>query len=115
MMQIIKRDLFLCAAITAFVVLCAVVWGSPLVRTSSSSDAVFAQADQPQSTVFHGTVLRDGEQFFLRDNSGQVFHLDDAQFAKSFEGKSVTVTGHFASHPEAGGQLIHIERIEPAA
>lgn len=117
-MQLIKRDLLLCIAFTAFVVVCALAWGSPFIRnTTASGNTAGASAAQTQtqqapaqSASFRGTVLRNGEQFLLRDGSGQVFRLDDPEQAQSFEGKDVTVTGQL----DLDSRMIHVDRIESA-
>jgi hypothetical protein len=109
MLRIFKRDLFLCAAITGFVILCALTWGSPFVGTSSHS--VFAKSRQMKPAVMlSGAVLRNGDQLLLRDSSGILFHLDNPQSAQEFVGKSVSVNGHL----EAASKTIHIDGIEPA-
>jgi uncharacterized protein YdeI (BOF family) len=111
-MKLIKRDLILCIAFTAFVFVCALAWGSPFIGNNAGSSATQAQA-QPvsaQATMFRGTVVRNGEQFLLRDGSGQVFRLDDPEQAQSFEDKTVTITGML----DHGSRMIHVERIESA-
>jgi uncharacterized protein YdeI (BOF family) len=111
-MKLIKRDLILCIAFTAFVFVCALAWGSPFIRNNAGSGATVTQA-QPvsaQSSVFRGTVVRNGEQFMLRDGSGQVFRLDNPEQAQSFEDKAVTITGML----DSGSRIIHVERIESA-
>lgn len=110
-MKLIKRDLILCIAFTAFVFVCALAWGSPFIGNTAVASAVAAQgqAQHPaQSAMFHGTVVRNGEQFMLRDGSGQVFRLDNPEQAQSFEGKDVTITGSL----DLGSRLIHVDRIE---
>jgi uncharacterized protein YdeI (BOF family) len=119
-MQLIKRDLILCIAFTAFVVVCALAWGSPFIRNTTASsnnagaNAILTQAQTQQapaqSTLFRGKVLRNGEQFLLRDGSGQVFRLDDPEQAQSFEGKDVTITGKL----DLDSRMIHVDRIESA-
>lgn len=111
MLKIFKRDLYLCAAITAFVMFCALAWGGPFLGNNSQNGTVFAKTRHAPAMIFQGSVLRQGEQFLLRDASGVVFHLDDLKQAPAFIGKSVTITGHL----ETASQTIHIERIEPAA
>ncbi len=116
-MQLIKRDLILCIAFTAFVFVCALAWGSPFFGNTAGSGAVLTQSQAPESQVqqtqtamFRGTVERNGEQFMLRDSSGQVFRLDDPEQAQSFEGKDVTITGRL----DNSSRTIHVERIESA-
>ena len=111
MLKLFKRDMYLCAAVTVFVIVCALAWGSPFVGTSPRTGRVFAEARQAEQMVLHGAILRDGAQLILRDSSGAIFHLDDFQQADDFVGKTVTVTGRL----EAASRVIHIERIEPAA
>lgn len=111
-MKLIKRDLILCIAFTAFVFVCALAWGSPFIGNNAGSGAVMAQSQaqqtSAQSAMFRGTVVRYGEQFMLRDGSGQVFRLDNPSQAQSFEGKAVTITGML----DSGSRMIHVDRIE---
>jgi uncharacterized protein YdeI (BOF family) len=110
-MKLIKRDLILCIAFTAFVFVCALAWGSPFIGNNAGSGAAQAQSQSASTqAVFRGTVVRNGEQFLLRDGSGQVFRLDDPQQAQSFEDKAVTITGML----DRGSRMIHVERIESA-
>jgi hypothetical protein len=55
--------------------------------------------------------MRNGEQFVLRESSGQIYRLDDPQHAQPFEGKAVKVTGQL----DTEAKLIHVQRIESAA
>ena len=116
-MQFIKRDLSLGLTLSALVFTCALAWGSPFFGTGSGPKAVAvqeqAQPAQPQqeqakSKTYTGTVVKDGEQFVLRESSGQLFKLDDPERAKQFEGKAVTVTGQL----DMEAKLIHVESIE---
>jgi uncharacterized protein YdeI (BOF family) len=68
------------------------------------------QPDQnkAQSATFTGTVVKNGDQFALRDSSGAVYTLDDSQRAKPFEGKTVKVTGQL----DEQAKVIHVESIE---
>lgn len=109
-MKMIKRELVLCLTLTAFVFVCALAWGSPFLSIGSGSGTAHAQ-QQAQSALFKGTVLRNGEQFLLRNGSGQIFRLDGAQPVQPFEGKAVTVTGRLDEQKNT----IHIERIDSAA
>jgi hypothetical protein len=103
----LKRELLLGVALTAFVFVCAWAWGSPFI----SAPATAAQAQsQAQSATFSGTIMRNGEQFVLRETSGQIYRLDDPKDAQAFEGKPVTVTGKL----DPSARLIHVERIAPA-
>jgi hypothetical protein len=93
--------------------MCALAWGKPFVATGSAEAPVQAQqvqAQQGQTGTFTGTVLRNGEQFVLRDTAGQIYRLDDPREAQTFEGKPVKVTGKL----DTEARLIHVERIEAA-
>jgi uncharacterized protein YdeI (BOF family) len=71
------------------------------------------QPDQNQAkaaSTFTGTVVKNGEQYMLRDSSGQIFGLDDSSKAQAFEGKSVKVTGQL----DEQAKVIHVENIEAA-
>ena len=104
--NLLKRELFLCALVTASVALCALAWGSPFVGVSAAPGAAHALSQQ-SSMIFTGRVLRSGGDLMLRDSSGQVFRLDDPSHAGSYEGKIVTITGSI----DPSAHLIHIERI----
>jgi len=64
--------------------------------------------NQPQIATFTGTVVKNGDQFALRDSSGAVYTLDDSQRAKPFEGKTVKVSGQL----DEQAKVIHVENIE---
>jgi uncharacterized protein YdeI (BOF family) len=66
--------------------------------------------NQAQTATFTGTVVKNGDQFALRDSSGAVYTLDDSQRAKPFEGKTVKVTGQL----DEQAKVIHVENIEGA-
>jgi Protein of unknown function (DUF5818) len=63
-----------------------------------------------QAATFAGTVVKDGQHYDLRDSSGEVFKLDDAERAKPFAGRTVKVTGEL----DAQAKVIHVESIEGA-
>ena len=67
-----------------------------------------AVPEVPPTTVFSGTVVRDGSRFALREPDGTMFALDSAGRAWSFEGEEVEIMGYF--HPES--RLLHICGIE---
>lgn len=77
-----------------------------------------AQPDQPtpnqdsaKTTTFTGTIMKDGEQYVLRDSSGGVYKLDDSSRAQAFEGKTVKVTGRL----DANSKMIHVDAIQALA
>ena len=45
------------------------------------------------SSAVTGTIVKDGPTFVLQDASGRRYRLENFQDAKSFEGKSVELTG----------------------
>jgi hypothetical protein len=108
-MHSIKRDLTFGMCLSALVFLCALAWGSPFIGAGSGATAVQAQQGRPQSVIFTGTVMRNGEQFLLRESSGPIYRLDDPEHVQPFEGKVVKVTGKL----DTDAKLIHVERIEP--
>jgi uncharacterized protein DUF5818 len=117
--DLLKRDMTLAVAISALVFMCALAWGRPFISAGSAEvptqaqqgQAQQGQAQQGQTGTYTGTVLRNGEQFVLRDAAGQIYRLDDPREAQPFEGKSVKVTGKL----DTDARLIHVERIESAA
>lgn len=66
--------------------------------------------EEPKAATFTGTIVKDGDEYVLRDSSGTVYHLDDSSRAKQFEGKSVTVTGQL----DADSKTIHVSNIQGA-
>jgi hypothetical protein len=104
------RDLFLGIAASAFVFLCALAWGGPFLSTVSYGEPVQAQQSPAPRATFTGTVLRNGEQFVLRDAGGKIYRLDDPRQAQSFEGKTVKLIGTL----DAQARLIRVDHIESA-
>ena len=134
-MRSIKRDLIGLGAICALVLAFALAWGGPseaagaaIVQTQQQPqpqpDQAQPKPDQaqpqpqqqpgqaqaPAASTFTGTVVKNGEQYMLRDSSGQVFGLDDSSKAQPFEGKTVKVTGQL----DQQAKVIHVENIEAA-
>lgn len=67
--------------------------------------------DSAKSTTFTGTIMKNGEQWVLRDSSGNVYKLDDSSRAQAFEGKTVKVTGRL----DADSKTIHVDTIQALA
>jgi uncharacterized protein YdeI (BOF family) len=131
-MRSIKRDLIGLGAICALVLAFALAWGGPseaagaaIVQTQAQPQPQPqpqpdqaqpqpqqqpGQAQAPAASTFTGTVVKNGEQYMLRDSSGQVFGLDDSSKAQPFEGKTVKVTGEL----DQQAKVIHVENIEAA-
>jgi uncharacterized protein YdeI (BOF family) len=133
-MRSIKHDLFGLSVLGAIALAFALTWGSPFAGVGSAfaqdqaqpqqqpnqaqpqqQQPDQAQPSQPQpdqsqtkSATFTGTIVRNGEQYVLRDSSGKVYGLDDAERAKPFEGKAVKVTGQL----DEQAKVIHVESIE---
>lgn len=64
--------------------------------------------DQSKAATFTGTIVKDGENYVLRDSSGGIYKLDDASRAQAFEGKTVKVTGKL----DADSKMIHVDSIQ---
>ena len=77
----------------------------------TSPDQTMPSQDQSKSTTFTGTVVKDGEQYVLRDSSGSVYKLDDSSRAQAFEGKTVKVSGRL----DSSSKMIHVDSIEASA
>jgi hypothetical protein len=107
----LKREVSLGMALTALVIVCAWAWGKPFVAAPVATAPAPVQAQsQAPSASFTGIIVRDGEQFFLREKNGPIYRLDDSKDAQTFTGRTVVLTGRL----DAGAKLIHVERIAPA-
>jgi Protein of unknown function (DUF5818) len=133
-MRSIKHNLFDLSILGTMALAFALAWGSPFVAGGSAHAQDQAQPQKPdqapapqqpdqaqppqtqpdqsqaKSGTFTGTVVKDGSDFMLRDSSGAIFKLDDAERAKPFEGKAVKVTGQL----DEQAKVIHVESIEGA-
>jgi uncharacterized protein YdeI (BOF family) len=74
-------------------------------------DQAMPNQDSSKTATFTGTVVKDGEQYVLRDSSGSVYKLDDSSRAQAFEGKTVKVTGRL----DADSKMIHVDSIQALA
>ena len=110
-MQSIKRKLSLVLTSCALTFVCALAWGNPFVmahsRTTDEAQQQDAQQSQDKATTFTGTIQKDGDEYTLHDSSGAVYKLDDQERAKSFAGKTVTVSGQL----DQKTKQIHVESI----
>ncbi|MGA2752741.1 MAG: DUF5818 domain-containing protein [Terracidiphilus sp.] len=116
-MRSVKSDLIDFCALCSLTLALALVLGSPFVAAGSALAQEQAQPQQPRpdqsqakTATFTGTVVKDGSDYMLRDSSGSIFKLDDAERAKPFEGKTVKVTGEL----DEQAKVIHVESIEGA-
>jgi len=75
------------------------------------SSQAMPNQDSSKTTTFTGTVVKDGEQYVLRDSSGSVYKLDDSSRAQAFEGKTVKVTGRL----DPDSKMIHVDSIQALA
>ena len=129
-MKSITRDLSIGLSTSAVVFAAALAWGSPFVAVSSAHEQSQPQQTQPQpdqaqpqpnpdqampdqsnAKTFTGTIQKSGSRFVLKDDSGQIFKLDDAASAKPYVGKSVKVVGQL----DEQAMLIHVQSIEGTA
>jgi hemolysin activation/secretion protein len=131
-MQSIKRDLAIGVSASVLVFACALAWGSPFVAAGSAQAQEQAQPqqtqpqpdqaqpqpnpdqaapDQTSAKTFTGTIQKSGSHFVLKDDSGQIFKLDDAASAKPYVGKPVKVVGQL----DEQAMLIHVQSIEGTA
>jgi hypothetical protein len=74
-------------------------------------DQSMPNQDSSKTKTFTGTVVKDGDQYVLRDSSGSVYKLDDSSRAQAFEGKTVRVTGRL----DANSKMIHVDSIQAIA
>lgn len=108
-----KSDLVVGSTVSVLVLLFALAWGSPFIGFTAARAQDQPQPQQTQqakSGTFTGTVVKSGDQYVLRDSSGETFKLDDAQRAQPFEGKTVKVTGQL----DEQARTIHVENIVSA-
>jgi len=115
-MRSIKNDMIEFCALCAVTLAFALVLGSPFIVAGSvlargqERPPRQPESNREQAATFAGTVVKNGEQYDLRDSSGEVFKLDDAERAKPFAGRAVKVTGEL----DAQAKVIHVESIEGA-
>jgi len=115
-MQSLKRNLAALSILyVALIAALALASGSPLAganfaRAQDQPQQPQQQPDQKQakSSTYTGTVVKNGNDFVLRDSSGAMYKLDDPDRAKPFEGKPVKVTGVL----DEQANVIHVESIE---
>ena len=90
------------------------VWSSgiaPVGAQISTGNVTQPLAAAEPAAVFHGTIVKDGAGFGLRETSGSLHRLAPATNVKAFVGKYVRLTGRMDK--DAG--LIHIEGIQRGA
>jgi hypothetical protein len=84
---------------------------APVQSRVQATDISQTQA-QPEAETFMGTVLKDGEDYVLSDPATKSrYTLDDTKKARSYEGKSVKVTGTL----DKASNVIHVQTIQDIA
>ena len=116
-MQSRKRELADLSILGALILALALMWGYPFAGTKSASAQDNGQPQRSQqhpdqgqakATTFTGIIVKNGDNYVLRDSSGALYKLDDPRHAKHFEGKSVKITGELDQQVD----VIHVESIE---
>ena len=112
-MFLLKRELSILVASTALAVACVVAWGSPFLAVSETTAAQNRTAQLPsgQLVTLTGVIVREGNQYLLRDDSDKEYRLDDVVRARTMTGKMVRVTGQL----EEKANLLHIDSIVASA
>jgi len=89
--------------------LCAAV---PRTASTHSSRSSEQQDTERKTKTFSGTIIKDGDNFVLRDAASKLSYvLDDAEKAGKFEGKNVKVTGTL----DVARNTIHVAVIQEIA
>jgi len=79
--------------------------------SQTAPDQTTANQDQAKTSTFTGVIVKNGEQYVLRDSSGNVYKLDDSSRAQTFEGKTVKVVGRL----DPDSKMIHVDTIQALA
>ncbi len=66
------------------------------------------QPQTPAAQTFTGTIVKDGDKYFLKAAGTNVYQLDDQERAKQYEGKQVKVAGTL----DASGNSLHVTSIK---
>jgi Protein of unknown function (DUF5818) len=62
-------------------------------QTGSAAGSGAAATSATDSQTFSGTVVKQGDKYVLRDDSGQTYDIDHQDEVKKFDGKRVRVQG----------------------
>ncbi|MCL5263493.1 MAG: DUF5818 domain-containing protein [Acidobacteria bacterium] len=115
-MRINYRNLFLALALGAFTFAATPGWAgmTPAFQAQTTPGAQSYQSqmgNKAQSRVqsVTGTIVKSGGQFVLEASNGQEYQLSNASRAKSYVGKTVTVTGKV----NASSHTISVQSIQP--
>jgi uncharacterized protein YdeI (BOF family) len=89
-----------------------ILTAAPQMGRAMLSPALNQQQPKPQSKMFSGTILKNGEKYILSDSANKIsYTLDDTQKASQYEGKKVKVTGTV----DMATNTIHVETIQEIA
>jgi hypothetical protein len=89
-----------------------VLSAAPMTGRTASSSTSMQKRSEPQSKVFSGTILKNGDSYVLNDAGTKTSYvLDDARQASQYEGKKVKVTGTV----DVASNTIHVETIQEIA
>ena len=87
-MRSIKRLTFLGSSVCLLALAGAAAWASPANQAPATPTATQTQEqpqqDQSKKVTFTGTIVKEGDQFDLREASGRVFRLDNSELAQPF-------------------------------
>jgi hypothetical protein len=115
-MRFIKNWSFSAVSICLLVLTGVWAWASPFGQISPFEASARNHQknqhneDSDQTVILTGTVIRDGDEFTLRDSSGAVYLLEELGRASKFEGKPVKVTGRIGTE----AKIIQVEGVELA-
>jgi hypothetical protein len=79
-------------------------------QAPSQAQAPAQAQNQTRTGTFAGTIFRDGVDYVLKNPTGTVYKLDNANRARPFEGKAVTVTGEL----DERAAVLYVESIQSA-
>lgn len=78
--------------------------------TSPSSSSASSSAASSEASSFNGTVVKSGDKYVLKSDTGATYQIDDQDKAKQFEGKQVKVNGSL----DKTTSMLHVTDISPA-
>jgi hypothetical protein len=85
------------------------VWAQDAPTQSQPQPGDQAQAQPAAARSFAGKIVKQGDQYVLKDMAHKVtYALDGQDDVKQFEGKEVVVTGSL----DAGSNTIHVQKVQ---
>lgn len=121
-----KTQLLLGISSCALMLASVQAWSAPILNSATpmpviqepqappsqtAPDQANPNQDQAKTSTFTGVIVKNGEQYVLRDSSGSVYKLDDSSRAQTFEGKTVKVVGRL----DPDSKMIHVDTIQALA